>query len=137
MSFSKEEVLFLMNTGFKLSDIMNMELKADTTQPDTVSGTAYTSVSSVAPAEPAESVLIPPSADPPADPPEKKEDPQAGFENTFNKMMDDMKAMFTQQMGLLQAANIRQAVQTEEQQVTPEDLIANIIHPPVKARKEN
>lgn len=143
---NKDEIQFLMNSGFSIAEIMNMS-KGEAVTPANVThdesslqlNEASVNVPDAPPVTPS------PAADPvsaPADslsnPPVSNQPAAASgndFAETFNEMMNDMKNVFQQQLGAIQAANIRNAVQTEEQQKTPEDLIANIIHPTMKERK--
>lgn len=144
---NKDEIQFLMNSGFSIAEIMNM----------TKEGTAVTSAhvthdesslqlnEATANIPVAPPVSPSPAADPVSAPADSLNSPVSNqpaasgndFAETFNEMMNDMRNVFQQQLGAIQAANIRSAVQTDEQQRTPEDLIANIIHPTLKERKVN
>lgn len=137
---TKEEIQFMMNSGFSIAEIMNMTKgEAVTTAPVIHSEASLSEASANIPdAQP----VTPPPADPvSAQPAEISPQPAAAsgndFAETFNTMMDNMQKVFQSQLSAIQAANIRSAVQTEEQQRTPEDLIANIIHPTLKERKGN
>lgn len=127
----KNEIEFLLSAGYTIAEIMAMQEHV----PETPAPTAAPTEQPAAPAEqPAAAPEVPaeqPAAAPPAD------DPQTAAQKTFNTMMDDMRKMFEQNISTMQAANIRNAVITaEEQTKTPEDLIANIIYPTMKERKE-
>lgn len=134
---TKEEIQFLMNSGFSLAEIMNMTKGEAVTPAHVTHDESSLEVSANVPDAPP--VTPSPAADPVSAPAETPPQPAAAsgsdFAETFNEMMNDMRNVFQQQLGAIQAANIRSAVQTEEQQKTPEDLIANIIHPTMKERK--
>lgn len=141
---TKEEIQFMMNSGFSIAEIMNMTKgEAVTTAPVIHSEASLSEASANIPdAQP----VTPPPADPVSAPADTLNSPVFNqpaaasgndFAETFNTMMDNMQKVFQSQLSAIQAANIRSAVQTEEQQRTPEDLIANIIHPTLKERKGN
>lgn len=138
---TKEEIQFMMNSGFTIGEIMNMtkEGTAVTSAHVTHDESSLQEASANVPDAP--SVTPSPAADPVSAPPADLPQPAAAsgndFAETFNTMMDNMQKVFQSQLSAIQAANIRSAVQTEEQQRTPEDLIANIIHPTMKERKGN
>lgn len=141
---TKEEIQFMMDSGFSIAEIMNMTKgEAVTTAPVIHSEASLSEASANIPdAQP----VTPPPADPVSVPADTLNSPVSNqpaaasgndFAETFNTMMDNMQKVFQSQLSAIQAANIRSAVQTEEQQRTPEDLIANIIHPTLKERKGN
>lgn len=141
---TKEEIQFMMDSGFSIAEIMNMTKgEAVTTAPVIHSEASLSEASANIPdAQP----VTPPPADPVSAPADTLNSPVSNqpaaasgndFAETFNTMMDNMQKVFQSQLSAIQAANIRSAVQTEEQQRTPEDLIANIIHPTLKERKGN
>lgn len=145
---NKDEIQFLMNSGFTIGEIMNMTKEGTAVTPAHVthdeSSLQLNEAAANVPAAP--SVTPSPTADPVSAPADSLNSPVSNqpaaasgndFAETFNEMMNDMRNVFQQQLGAIQAANIRSAVQTEEQQRTPEDLIANIIHPTLKERKVN
>lgn len=127
----KNEIEFLRSAGYTIAEIMAMQEHVPETPAPEAEAPAVPAetapAADPAPAVPAEQ----PAAAPPAD------DPQTAAQNAFNSMMNDMRRMFEQNISAMQAANIRNAVITaEEQAKTPEDLIANIIYPTMKERKE-
>lgn len=141
---TKEEIQFMISSGFSIAEIMNMTKgEAVTTAPVIHSEASLSEASANIPdAQP----VTPPPADPVSAPADTLNSPVSNqpaaasgndFAETFNTMMDNMQKVFQSQLSAIQAANIRSAVQTEEQQRTPEDLIANIIHPTLKERKGN
>lgn len=141
---TKEEIQFLMNSGFSLAEIMNMTKEGTAVTPAHVTHdeSSHTEASANVPDAPP--VTPSPAADPVTAPADSLNTPISNqpaaasgndFAETFNEMMNDMRNVFQQQLGAIQAANIRNAVQQEEQQRTPEDMIANIIHPTMKERK--
>lgn len=134
---TKDEIKFLQSCGFTISEIMAMHTGADTsaheTLPDPPSIVAAADSTHVQEEQPAKDPV-------PEDPPVTGQDltqavDQTALNSSFNNMMDDFRKMFEQQLGLIQSANLRNAVQKEEQEKTPEDLIANIIHPTMKERR--
>lgn len=133
---NKEEIQFMLSAGFSIAEIMDMT-KGEAVTPAHVTHdeSSLQNASVAADAAP----VTPSPAEPVSAPADLSSQPAAAsgndFAETFNEMMNDMKNVFQQQLGAIQAANIRNAVQTEEQQKTPEDLIANIIHPTMKERK--
>lgn len=140
---TKEEIQFMMDSGFSIAEIMNMTKGEAVTAPVIHSEASLSEASANIPD--AQSVT-PPPADPVSAPADTLNSPVSNqpaaasgndFAETFNTMMDNMQKVFQSQLSAIQAANIRSAVQTEEQQRTPEDLIANIIHPTLKERKGN
>jgi len=137
---NKDEIQFLMNSGFSLAEIMNMS-KGEAVTPAHVTPDESSLTEASANVPDAPPVTPSPAADPVSAPAETPPQPAAAsgndFAETFNTMMDNMQKVFQSQLSAIQAANIRSAVQTEEQQRTPEDLIANIIHPTMKERKGN
>lgn len=135
---NKEEIQFMLSAGFSIAEIMDMT-KGEAVTPAHVTHDE-SSLQNASVAADAAPVTPSPAADPVSAPPaDLSSQPAAAsgndFAETFNEMMNDMRNVFQQQLGAIQAANIRNAVQTEEQQKTPEDLIANIIHPQMKERK--
>ena len=134
---NKEEIKWLQSCGFTIAEIMAMyngDLSS-VTLPGPPSDAAATVTVTTTPEAASQ-----PQDPAPADPPVPAQDPEPAVDNgklneSFNHMMDDFKNMFEQQLGLLQSANLRKAVQQEEEKQTPEDLIANIIHPTMKERR--
>lgn len=139
---TKEEIQFMMNSGFSIAEIMNMTKEGPAVTPAHLTHDESSLQEASANVPDAPPVTPSPAADPvSAQPAEISPQPAAAsgndFAETFNTMMDNMQKVFQSQLSAIQAANIRSAVQTEEQQRTPEDLIANIIHPTLKERKGN
>lgn len=134
---TKDEIKFLQSCGFTISEIMAMHTGADTSANETLPDPP----SIVADADSTHVQEEQPEKDPvPENSPVTGQDltqavDQTALNSSFNNMMDDFRKMFEQQLGLIQSANLRNAVQKEEQEKTPEDLIANIIHPTMKERR--
>lgn len=142
---NKDEIQFLMNSGFSITEIMNMSKGEAVTSAHVTQNESSLQLQEASANIPdAQPVSTPLTAEPVSAPADSLNSPVSSqpeaasgndFAETFNDMMNDMRNVFQQQLGAIQAANIRNAVQTEEQQKTPEDLIANIIHPTMKERK--
>lgn len=141
---NKDEIQFLMNSGFSIAEIMNMSKGEAVTPAHVTHDESSLQLNEASANIPDAQPVTPSPADPVSAPADSLNSPVSNqpaaasgndFAETFNEMMNDMKNVFQQQLGAIQAANIRNAVQTEEQQKTPEDLIANIIHPTMKERK--
>ncbi len=143
---NKEEIQFMLSAGFSIAEIMDMTKEGTAVTPAHVTQNesslqlhdASVNGPDAQPVTPSPAEPVSAPADSLNSPVSSQPEAASGsdFAETFNEMMNDMRNVFQQQLGAIQAANIRNAVQTEEQQKTPEDLIANIIHPTMKERKE-